>query len=159
MFFSIPFLQFIWSAKPTCSSDAIGDIHSYAFSPFAFDVFRETCFVIQCASWMFFCCIVFFLPPFLLSRALGWLIFLPLPFLSVCASLILILVGCGKYLYAIDPIHWWVSDERQNSNCFCPTDVSKYQSPEGRKLACLQITLQRPRSNSFSKEGKKIKTK
>lgn len=38
---------------------------------------------------------------------------------------------------------WWVFHERQSSNCFCPTNVSKYQLPVGGNTVGLQIRAMR----------------
>lgn len=80
-------------------------------------------------------------PPF--SQAFDQLIFFLFP-LSLCLFSPPALDSNASGLWEIF-IHidrwqsWWVFHECQNSNCFCPTNVSKYQSPEGEVQAGLQI--------------------
>ncbi|MEQ2228601.1 hypothetical protein ILYODFUR_010507 [Ilyodon furcidens] len=59
------------------------------------------------------------------------------------------LLGCGKYLFTL--IDNGADVSFTNSNCFCPTNVSQYQSPVGEVLVGLQIRAIKPqRPDSFS---------
>ncbi len=93
----------------------------------------------------------------LFSKALDQLIFpFPLsPFFLFLFSLSVLdshASGLWEIFIHIDRWRsWWVFHERRNSNCFCPTDVSKYQSPVGEVRAGLPIRAIKPqRPDSFS---------
>lgn len=129
---------------------------SLFFFSFAFEA-QTTCFIIY-PSWQSCLppCTPSTHPPpplycLLAKLSTNWFFLFPLSAFFF-PSLILMLLGCGKYLFNIDRRQsWWVFHERQNSNCFCPTDVSKYQSPEGEVGAGLQIRAIKPqRPDSFS---------
>lgn len=131
---------------------------------FAFEA-QKTCFIIH-SAWQH---PLHPLPhyqhlptPFLAKLSTNWFFLFPLsalppptpnPALDSNAS------GLWEIFIHIDRRQSWrVFHERQNSNCFCPTDVSKYQSPVGEARAGLQIRAIKPqRPDSFS--YKRMKTR